>query len=366
VNLYRNPLLKGDLRLSSVYTMSSDPSASKYNENLSTERSYIFKWLNGSGSTPREDVRQAYVPYLRIPILYLHMAEALNGAGFPETAYAVLRYGLAYETMADRSIISQDEFDDLCKIKSVCPRIAAQEEEKYRDDAELNDQTKGSFVIWSSNVFARPDKRTPEHSASISVPQGLKPQIGIHSFGSGDTEYDDKYYWLDDPNDAQMKADLEAIKAKSPIAGTITDVEIYETDDDSEAAEEGSEDIDEIGQIYAKVTYVTEEGVTVEEEFTEEAYNQLVEAYEAVNAAIRNYYRNDARAKRQARVAQLILEEEALEGMFEGHRFYDLMRYQMRNGSLGATITMPAYITKQYGETSRMAGRPWFLQLPKR
>lgn len=370
VNLYRSPLMKGDLRLSSVYSMSSDPSASKYNANLGTEISNIFKWKNGSSISHRrgdKDVRQTYVPYFRIPILYLHMAEALNGAGFPETAYAVLRYGLAYETMADRSIISQDEFERLCALKSVCPRIAAQEEEKYRDNAELNDQTKGSFVIWSSNVFARPDKRTPEHSSSISVPNGLKPQVGIHSFGSGDTEYDDKYYWLDDPNDAQMKADLEAIKNESPISGTITNVEFYETDDDSDAAEDGSEDIDETDKIYAKVTYVTEEGITVEEELTEEAYNQLKEAYEAVNDNIKKYYASDeVRAKRQARVAQLILEEEALEGMFEGHRFYDLMRYQMRNGSLGTTITMPAYITKKYGDTSHMAGRPWFLQLPKR
>ena len=75
------------------------------------------------------------------------------------------------------------------------------------------------------------------------------------------------------------------------------------------------------------------------------------------------------RTKRQARVAQLILEEEALEGVFEGLRFYDIMRYQMQEmggSAIGSTITMPAYIEEKYGATTKMTGKPWYLKLPLR
>ena len=369
VALYDDALYKGDLRLASIYKTRSDPSATKYNANLSTERSYITKWLNGDDDIPSKDIRQAYVPLFRIPILYLHMAEALNGAGFPETAHAVLKYGLAYVTMADRSIISQDEFDRLCEIKSVCPKVAALEEDKYSYDDELFAKTKGSFVVWSNDVFGRLDKRqTGFHSGSYSL-SGLKLQMGIHSFGSGDTEYDDKYYWLDDE---ETEAAVAAIKAKSPLQGTIKSVEIFRADDESDAeGDEGEGEEEEEEEIYAKITYVTEDGITDELVFeTKEDYLAFVDEYVAVEEELDEYLTSDeVRAKRQARVAQLILDEEALEGSFEGYRFYDLMRYQMRNGatvSPGSTITMPAYMTEPYGATSRMEGQPWFLKLPQR
>jgi hypothetical protein len=73
-------------------------------------------------------------------------------------------------------------------------------------------------------------------------------------------------------------------------------------------------------------------------------------------------------------VAQLILDEEALEGMFEGYRFYDLMRYQMRANkgafSPNATITMPEFMGEEesqekYATSKEMSG-PWFLKLPQR
>ncbi len=76
---------------------------------------------------------------------------------------------------------------------------------------------------------------------------------------------------------------------------------------------------------------------------------------------------SEVRTKRQARIAELILEEEALEGSFEGLRFYDIMRYQMQEmggAAIGTTITMPAYIEEKYGTTTKMAGKPWFLKLP--
>lgn len=363
VALYDDALEKGDLRLSSIHETNSDPSATKYNANLSTDRSYIYKWLNGSNDMPRADVRQAYVPLFRIPILYLHMAEALNGAGFPETAYAVLRYGLDWTTLATE--ISEDEFNRLCEIKSVCPKIAAMEESKYKDDEELFEKAKGSFVVWSSDVFGRLDKRTWNHSGSISLQSGLKVQVGIHSFGSGDTEYNDEYYWLDDED---TKNTLDELRATNPYYGRVLSYEVNEPDEEAGEGGEGGEGEPPVYEYYAKVTYLTEDDIEDELIFeTKEAYDEFVRDYRAVTESIQNFLASDElRAKRQARVAQLILEEEALEGMFEGHRFYDLMRYQMRKGAFGPTITMPEYMTEKYGVTPRMTGKPWFLKLPQR
>jgi hypothetical protein len=92
--------------------------------------------------------------------------------------------------------------------------------------------------------------------------------------------------------------------------------------------------------------------------------DSLRRAYLSTDAAVR--------AKRQAHVAQLILDEEALEGMFEGVRFYDIMRYQMQDKkggqNIGATITLPAYIEEKYEAlgTDKMTGKPWYLPLPTR
>ena len=88
---------------------------------------------------------------------------------------------------------------------------------------------------------------------------------------------------------------------------------------------------------------------------------------EAVNKNIEYLASASVTARRQARVAELILEEEALEGSFEGQRFYDLMRYQRQEGKFNASaITLPECVTKKYGSTPNMTGKPWYLTLPKR
>ena len=90
-------------------------------------------------------------------------------------------------------------------------------------------------------------------------------------------------------------------------------------------------------------------------------------------AANKAYLASDeVRAKRQARVSKLLLEEEILEGMFEGYRFYDLMRFQMQEQGgtgIGSAITLPAhYIGNELyqGTVDKLQGKPWYLPLPKR
>lgn len=344
-NDYTMPETVGDLRYYSVVTNASNIDKSKYNSNVNNMTTYISKWLNGS-SRISDDKRNDHVAYSRTTILYLHLAEALNRAGLPETAYTVLKYGLAYKTINDpeRKVISDYEFNALCGIKSSEYSLSGFtiSEPKFAKDADMSEKTTGSCAVWPSNVFDVLDKNTrnvggvrPEGSeASIT-------QIGIHSIGSGDTEFNE-YYWLDDE---------ETLAGVTPPREVIPLVDVPKltsksTHEDSLAYEAAIQENEEITALN----------------------KQNVEEVKAINEA---YFRQpEIVAKRQARVAQLILDEEALEGMFEGTRFYDIMRYQMQsaNGVLPAKIALPDFIAEKYGALTndRMTGKPWYLTLPTR
>jgi len=343
-NDYDNPLLVGDLRLFAAYSTESNISESRYNANVNSMKTFITKWTEGSSSL-LTDRRQAYLPYYRNTILYLHMAEALNLAGFPETAFAVLAYGLTYNVMNDRDVISKDEFDRLCEIKSYGFSLS---DSKYNSDATLIGQTNSSFVIWPSTVFENLDRSQSKRSGSYPtvtvISNGTdistKYQIGIHTIGSGDSEFNQYYQLNTDEVTAGILPDVEA-----PVYADVPRLTKNSTHEDSVA--------------YQAIV---------------DANTALQEQYQADQAKVDStnlaYLASPAvRAIRQAHVRKLILEEEALEGMFEGYRFYDLLRYQMQDGKVGgasSTITMPAFITEQYGATSTMEGKPWYLPLPAR
>jgi hypothetical protein len=271
------------------------------------------------------------------------MAEALNRAGFPETSFAVLAYGLSYDILNNRDIISQDEFDRLCEIKSYGFTL---QDTKYTGD--LLAQTTGSFVIWPSNVFATPDKNVASTSISSSgviyvlVDGQSKQNMGIHSLGSGDTEYN-KYYYLDDE---ETKAGLTAYPV-SPDYADVPKLNSRSTAEDSLA--------------YDSIVAYNDSLLAI--------YSAEVSKIDSINA---KYLSSEPiLAKRQAHVKKLILDEEALEGAFEGLRFYDLLRYQMQEGKVSgssAVISLPDYIKESYGtmETDNMTGKPWYLTLPAR
>ncbi|MBQ9665828.1 MAG: RagB/SusD family nutrient uptake outer membrane protein [Bacteroidaceae bacterium] len=89
---YQNDAQRGDLRQFSIYSLRNQPSASTAYSSL---RQTCYKHTTDN------------VNILRLQHVYLRYAEALNRAGFPESAFAVLKYGLWYENID--KYISEEE-----------------------------------------------------------------------------------------------------------------------------------------------------------------------------------------------------------------------------------------------------------------
>ncbi len=365
--------LIGDLRFADVYRTESNVGESRYNANRNSVKQYITKWLEGSSSIS-DDKRQTYIIYYRTNTLYLHMAEALNLAGFPETAFVVLSRGLTYgtlntdtirvnqtitktdgstkDTVIAMKLVSDDEFDRLCNIKTYGYTNTTSD---YDTDKAKAEKAANSFVVWKRDVFWNLPKLDNNRTGSTigrwrsnsAAPQNAKTQIGIHSLGSGDTEFNE-FYQLDDKTTRdQLK---QGLKPNLPEGGYPSETGAVLTFDEWKAI-------------------TTKAKTTINYDAYVNEYNQYPTKLANYNADVTFLKSAAVRAKRQAHISWLILEEEALEGAFEGQRFYDILRYQMQEGKVSgpsATIQMPDSITKLYGPTPNMTGKPWYLPLPNR
>ena len=210
-------LYAGDLRLCSNYSLSSQ-GKDEYSEYNDETQTIKKIWTN-------------IVPVYRRSMVYLRYAEALNRAGLPQSAMVVLKYG-----------VCKDNF------------------EQYVDSTELANA--GGLIDFDENVFS------------------FRDAMGIHSFGSGDSQAN-PYFALPMPTDT---------------LATYADTVSYQV--------------------------------------------PLVE--------------------------DMIINEMALEGAFEGNRFYDLLRVALRRND-------PAYladpISRRRGETDErlrsllMNPQNWYLPL---
>lgn len=338
---YSSPILRGDLRLSQV--ISSEPYNNMYDKSKNDEKICNAKYaaaFNGSQPTNKNDQRIAAVPYYRYTTLYLHMAEALNRAGFPETAFAVLKYGLSYENLANEKgcpdYISPDEYNRLASITMWGGNP------DYTIWNFSNASLNNTFLYWP----------TPSATTDVNKPYGqnmtaIAPaedyfslsgnggsvsltinQSGIHTLGSGDSRYNTAYVL---PVDSSCLSETER-GYKKPTALTDKD---KPKDKDPE---------DKWNAYYEKV----------------KLYNDSVAHYQA--NVIKLSKAN--RASRQAFVAQRILDEEALENCFEGTRFYDLMRYAMQEGKYTpSTVSYPEYIDNLYKADRKIQGS-WYIPFP--
>lgn len=291
----------GDLRYSDCCYFYSE--SDEYNANLATSRQTISKYTtSGLSSSVKTDERLSVVNLMRLSTVYHHLCEALNRAGFPETAFVLLKYGLSNTTLS--KYVSDDEYSRLGDIVSMGFSSTAN--------------------YWNSNEFLTPDL-FPNQNSTVTITSGStstqysRPnQIGLFAAGSGDVDCNPNFYL---PTDS------------SGIVEVPVD------------------------------TFNTSNLLTYEDSLAH--HELLIKIDEAKEHNAEWLASDEVRAKRQAAVDSILINENALETAFEGTRFYDLMRYSKyynynylgeavskRNGSSSAAA---ATITESNG---------WYLPLP--
>ena len=150
---FTDNILVGDLRLSSNYKKTSQGGQDEYSE-YSTLRQTIGKHTANSITTYRRTM------------VYLRYAEALNRSGLPQSAFAVLKYGLCAEN-------NRTHIDSL-------EQVAA-----------------GDLITFDETAFTR------------------ETVIGIHSIGSGDSECN-AYYDMPQPS-TQLATRQDTIAYQIPL-----------------------------------------------------------------------------------------------------------------------------------------------------
>lgn len=388
----------GDLRFSAIYSL-QDFNNSEHSD-WSSEWMFNSKWeFNGSGTTSNittTDQRPEFMPLYRLPIVYLHLAEALNRAGFPESAFVILKYGLS--TSALRTY-APSEFADLKAITAISSKDV-------------------DFTEWDVNNFITADMLSFSDIANHRF-----NQWPIHALGCGDVYFDDSYttgvdysdpkyvvgdetiqYVVDDEGNIMYEVDEQGnlvldddgfpIAVTDPSQGTpVYNYGVWQMTTLSDHTYVGwsGYDMSQLPELWqSELTYdeFIEYIATATEKFYIPNDEDIYALPEEELLIIYDNYKNDCAAfqatlkhnkavkaltaaDQQANVAELILTEEALEGMFEGHRFGDLMRYSWQEGNPALLGKIVSQRPGQASPDGTLAGKlaseaGWYIQLPTR
>jgi len=326
----------GDLRLQYVFDQSQV--SDRYTDRFAKDRQHIMKYATSTANTG-PDRKIEYLTLYRRQIVWLHFAEALNRAGFPMTAFTILKYGMSSSVLNNNEYVLWKELAALQQIPTYF---------------------RGNLSAWDETIFVDP------HSPYASQPGVSVTMQGIHSRGCGDSEYNDFYtlpydsvVWANvftyrELNDSLTNALDAAIRSHETTTITQAEADVYTGKYILQVANQDDQ--------YRVLVFESDSDSIA---FNDLYVNQEL-TYNNMRTAEENAY-DSSLSSFSAAVEQMILDEEALEGAFEGYRFYDLMRHAM-------WVNDPDYIANQVARRKGAAeydtradalkGGKWYLPLP--
>ena len=277
--------LQGDLRMNSNFE----------------ERNRTINMKNTLVSSIRK-IDQFNVTLYRTGLVYLRMAEALNMAGFPKFALAILTTGID-DNIVKHDVLSQcNNATDSAYIQQFSFPV-----ELFR--ASINYDNYGNKVQYGTGDVIY--------------------NIGLHSRGCGDTPYNDRYY----PYEADAPKDSTGYPLypdTSMVQFINASGETYPVQDDYETPRAYRLAVDTFNAHYA--TWYTEE-IEIYRDECDEWFAQ--------------YGAPQVKPYQILAVDSLIDVEQALETCFEGHRFGDLVRAAYRAERRGNTNYFAEKVAKR-------------------
>lgn len=188
VGMQVNPLLRGDLRLQSIFEVKARDSKD------------IKSLLENTAKQTLKKINSEKISLYRNDVVYLRLAEALNRAGLPNMAFAVLKNGLTESFIVDR--INLEEQDKATALGIAFP-LNYFDSVRYQivtDQININNDPNNP----SAADYVRPVSNTNNSSRGVNM--------GIHSRGSGDAAMN-KYYTISlDPSASVGNSLIDTIR----------------------------------------------------------------------------------------------------------------------------------------------------------
>lgn len=121
-----------------------------------------------------------HVLIYRIALIYLRYAEAVNRAGKPHTAFAVLKYGLSHLTLPDTSIIPEEEFADRKSYMTVFNSY------RYEEAKGIHSRGCGDSAYDALYVIGRGEELGPDRSDTIRwVEEAICEELALETSFEG-------------------------------------------------------------------------------------------------------------------------------------------------------------------------------------